>query len=102
MMSEYAETGGERSFWNELPDVKGYLEEKMPTLDRTLDRYFDQHAGEIISEWGLVREDDLIELERRIERATSEISRLGKGREVIRERIARLDARIAKLEEAVR
>jgi predicted nuclease of restriction endonuclease-like RecB superfamily len=101
-MSEYTEMGGERSFWNDLPDVKGYLEEKLPTLDRTLDRYFDQHAGEIISEWGLVREDDLIELERRIERATSEISRLGKGSEVIRERIARLDTRIAKLEEAVR
>jgi predicted nuclease of restriction endonuclease-like RecB superfamily len=102
VMSEYAEPGGEGSFWKDLPDVRGYLEEKLPTLDRTLDRYFDQHAGEIIGEWGLVREDELLDLERRVERATTEISRLGKGREVIRERIARLDARIAKLEEAVR
>lgn len=101
-MSEYAGMGGEGSSWKDLPDVKGYLEEKLPTLDRTLDRYFDQHAGEIIKEWGLVRDDDLLELERQVERATAEISRLGKGREVIRERIARLDARIAKLEGAVR
>ncbi len=102
MMSEYAEPGVFGSFWKDLPDVGGYLEEKMPTLDRSLDRYFDQHAGEIISEWGLVREDDLIELERRLERATADISRLGKGREIILERVAKLDERIAKLEGAVR
>ena len=66
-MSEFAEGTLEenQSFWGNLPDVQGYLEQKLPTMDRSLDTYFDKNMEAIIEEWGLLVENDLLDLERR-------------------------------------
>ena len=100
MMSEYAEGTAEekKPFWSNLPDVPGYLEEKVPTMDRSLDTYFDKNMEAIIEEWGLLVENDLIDLERRLNRATEQVTRLGQRKDRMNERIAGLDALISRLE----
>ena len=100
MMSEFAEGTAEekKSFWSGLPDVPGYLEEKVPTMDRSLDTYFDKNMEAIIEEWGLLVENDLIDLERRLNRASEQVTRLGHTRERMKERIEKLDVLISSLE----
>jgi hypothetical protein len=99
-MSEFAEGTGteEKSFWNNLPDVKGYLNQNLPTMDRSLDTYFDRNFEAIIEEWGLLTENDLFDLERRLTNVTSEINRLYHEKEIISERVTRLDGLISRLE----
>jgi hypothetical protein len=97
-MSEYQEGTAGEPFWKNLPDVGGYLQEKVPTLDRKLDRYFDQNFPLIIEEWGLLRDDDLVDLDRRLNRVTTEIQRLSRGKIEITDRLARLDATLTRLE----
>ena len=98
MMSEYQEGTTGEPFWRNLPDIGGFLQEKVPTLDRKLDRYFDQNFAAIIEEWGLLRDDDLLDLERRLQRVTSEIHRLNRGKIEITDRVARLDSLIMRME----
>ena len=104
MMSEFAEGEGtvNQPFWKNLPDVPGYFERKLPTMDRTLDTYFDQNFEAIIEEWGLLKGDDLIELERKLNRVTDEITRLNEERTIVIDRVERLEAMITVLEGAVR
>ena len=54
-MSEFAEGTVEekQSFWSNLPDVQGYLDQNLPTMDKSLDTYFDKNMEAIIEEWGL-------------------------------------------------
>jgi hypothetical protein len=82
----------------EFPDVTGYLQERVPTFERALDRYFDEHFEAIIAEWDLLRHDDLQVLERRIAAVTGEINALCRNRDVILERANRLDSIIHDLE----
>ena len=67
-MSEFAEGTVEekQSFWGNLPDVTGYMDQKLPTMDKSLDTYFDKNMEAIIEEWGLLVENDMRELERRV------------------------------------
>ncbi len=82
----------------EFPDVTGYLRERVPTFERALDRYFDEHFEAIIGEWGLLRTEDLQVLEQRIATVTSDIDVLCRNRDAIRERVNRLDATLGGLE----
>jgi len=99
-MSEYAEGTVEekQSFWSNLPDVGGYMEQKLPTMDKSLDTYFDKNMEAIIEEWGLLVENDMLDLERRVNKVTAEINQLYDHKDVIRERVTKLDAVITKLE----
>jgi len=82
----------------EFPDIPGYLQEKVPTFERTLDRYFDERFETIIAEWELLRQDDLRVLERRIAAVSGEIDGLCRNRDAILERANRLDKTIKSLE----
>ena len=99
-MSEFAEGTVEekQSFWGNLPDVPGYLDQKLPTMDKSLDTYFDKNMEAIIEEWGLLVENDLLDLERRVNKVTAEINQLYNHKEVISERVTKLDAVISNLE----
>jgi hypothetical protein len=99
-MSEYAEGTVEekQSFWGNMPDVPGYLDQKLPTMDKSLDTYFDKNMEAIIEEWGLLVENDMIELERRVNKVTAEINQLYDQKEVISERVKKLDTVITSLE----
>ena len=89
------------AFWDEISHVPKTIESKIPTFDRSLDAYFDQHFVAIIEEWDLVTESDLQRLENRLERVTDEISGLYAGKMSIETRARDLDALITSLEKQV-
>jgi hypothetical protein len=99
-MSEYAEgtVGEQESFWGNLPDVGGYLNERIPTMDKSLDTYFDKNMEAIIEEWGLLVENDLLELERKVTKVTEQVNEVYNQKNVLGDRVAKLDAVISRLE----
>jgi hypothetical protein len=86
------------SFWDRFAEIPGAIESRVPTFDKSLDAYFDQHFAAIIEEWGLVTEGDLQGLEARLARVTDEISSLYAGRAALESRVQRLDGLITSLE----
>jgi hypothetical protein len=99
-MSEFAEGAVEekQSFWGNLPDIPGYLDQTLPTMDKSLDTYFDKNMEAIIEEWGLLVENDLLDLERRLNKVTAEINQIYTHKNVISDRVTKLDTAISKLE----
>ena len=99
-MSEFAEgtVGEQESFWGNLPDVGGYLNDKLPTMDKSLDTYFDKNMEAIIEEWGLLVENDLLNLERKVNKVTEQVNQVYKQKTVLSDRAAKLDTLISKLE----
>lgn len=90
-------TGG--SFWDKFAGLPGTIESRIPTLDRSLDAYFDRHFAAIIEEWDLVTESDLERLESRLTRVSDDISSLYAGKVTIEARAFALDTLITSLEE---
>jgi hypothetical protein len=103
MSDEYAIGSGEpvkekQSFTQSLAAVPRYFDEKLPSMDKNLDRYFDQNLPAIIEEWGLVTAVHLDNLDRRLARVSTQISSLEKERPVIEKRADALDKELKKLE----
>ena len=84
--------------WYDFSGATRSFEDRMPSLDKSLDRYFSQHIDAIVQEWELLTESDLISLEGRLKRITEEIGKLEKGHADIRKRAHALDASLKKLE----
>ena len=93
-----AETAKKSSFKESLIAIPGTIDSKMPTMDKSLDRFFDAHMSAIISEWGLITMHTLDDLDDRLEMVTTEIRNLERGRDEIEKRAAALDAGIRELE----
>ncbi|MCK9581550.1 MAG: hypothetical protein M0Q92_14035 [Methanoregula sp.] len=90
-------TGG--SFWDRFANLPGTIGSKVPTLDRSLDAYFDRNFGAIIEEWDLLTESDLGRLENRLTRVSDEINSFYAGKVILEARAEALDALITSLEE---
>jgi hypothetical protein len=97
---ETAETGTAKksSFKQSMASFSSSIESRLPTMDKSLDRYFDAHMSAIISEWGLITEHNLDEFSRRLDVVSGEIRELEKGRSRIEKRAADLDAGLKELE----
>jgi hypothetical protein len=97
---ETAETGTVKksSFMQSLSAVPSSIESRLPTMDKSLDRYFDAHMSAIINEWGLITQYHLNDFDRRLNVVSGEIANLEKGRSRIEKRAADLDAGLKKLE----
>jgi uncharacterized protein YjbJ (UPF0337 family) len=67
-------------------------------MDKSLDTYFDKNMEAIIEEWGLLVENDMLELERRVNKVTGEINQLYSQKDVLNERVTKLDTLISRLE----
>lgn len=93
-----AETAKKSSFKESLMAIPGTIDSKMPTMDKSLDRYFDAHMSAIIEEWGLITMHTLDDLDDRLDMVTTEIRNLERGRDEIEKRAAALDAGIRELE----
>jgi len=93
-----AETAKKSSFKESLIAIPGTIDSKMPTMDKSLDRFFDAHMSAIISEWGLITMHTLDDLDDRLEMVTTEIRNLERGRDEIEKRAAALEAGIRELE----
>jgi len=97
---ETAETGTAKksSFREGFASFPYSIESRLPTMDKSLDRYFDAHMSAIISEWGLITQNQLDEFDRRLTMVSGEIANLEKGRSRIEKRAADLEAGIKALE----
>jgi hypothetical protein len=93
-----AETAKKSSFKESLVAIPGRIEAKLPSMDKSLDRYFDAHMSAIISEWGLITTHTLDDLDDRLDLVTTEIRNLERGRDEIEKRAAALEAGIRELE----
>ena len=93
---ELPETKG--TFWNRVSELPATIESRVPTMDRSLDAYFDRHFAAIIEEWDLVTESDLARLENRLVRVTDAISALYAERTKTEARVHELEALISELE----
>jgi hypothetical protein len=89
------------SFWDQFSHVPGTIESRIPTLDKSLDVYFDQNFAAIIEEWDLVTDSDLHRLETRFAAVSNEISGLYAGKMTIEGRAKKLDALITSLEKSI-
>jgi hypothetical protein len=89
------------SFWDQFSHVPGTIESRVPTFDKSLDTYFDQHFAAIIEEWDLVTESDLQHLERRLAHVSDEISGLYIGKVAIEARAKALEDVITSLERSI-
>jgi hypothetical protein len=74
------------------------VEERLPSLDKSLDRYFDQYMESIVQEWELLTEFDLNGMEARLKRITEEIGKLEAGHATLKERAHVLDDSLHGLE----
>jgi len=86
------------SFWDRFATIPGTVGSRIPTLDKSLDAYFDQHFDAIIEEWDLVTETDLRRLGDRLSRVSDEISALYAWKVTIESRAEKLDELISLLE----
>jgi chromosome segregation ATPase len=77
------------------------VEERLPSLERALDKYFDANFEAIIDEWGLLTDYELQDLERRLTTVTEQIDDLYTKKTTIEKRVTTLDKEIAALEGGV-
>jgi hypothetical protein len=89
------------SFWDQFSHIPGTIESRIPTLDKSLDAYFDHNFASIIEEWDLVTESDLDRLGSRLARVSEDISGLYAGKMTIEIRAKNLDDLITSLEKSV-
>jgi hypothetical protein len=89
------------SLWDRFSHIPRTIESRVPTLDKSLDVYFDQHFAAIIEEWDLVTESDLDRFETRLSRVTDEISSLYAGKMAIETRVTKLDDLITSMEKSL-
>jgi hypothetical protein len=88
------------AFWDQVSELPGAIESRLPTLDKSLDAYFDTTFSSVIEEWELLTENDLHTLEMRLSRVTDEISSLYADRLGLETRAGKLDLLISSLEES--
>ncbi|MDD1652803.1 MAG: hypothetical protein LUQ64_04470 [Methanomicrobiales archaeon] len=82
-------------------DVSGWkrsFNERMPSLDKSLDRYFSTYMESIVQEWDLLTEMDLLRLEGRLKKITAELNHREEGHAVLAERARALNASVKELE----
>jgi hypothetical protein len=91
----------DHSFWEQFSKLPETIESKLPTLDKSLDAYFDRNFVSIIEEWELVTESDLNRLENRLAGVTNEISALYAEKMVLEKRAGSLDDQISSMERLV-
>ncbi|OPX69256.1 MAG: hypothetical protein A4E37_00527 [Methanoregulaceae archaeon PtaB.Bin056] len=91
-------TEGKHSFLDGIKEIPGYIDQRLPTLDKDFDLYFEENLPAIIEEWGLLSSVHLTQLERRITRIHQQVDYLEKERATLEERAARLDRELKILE----
>jgi hypothetical protein len=89
------------SFWDQFSHIHGTIESRIPTLDKSLDVYFDKNFAAIIEEWDLVTDSDLHRLENRFAAVSNEISSLYAKKMTIEGRAKKLDDLITTLEKSL-
>ena len=85
-------------YWERVSHIPAAIDSKLPTMDKSLDAYFDQNFAAIIEEWDLLTDSDLHKLEYRLSQITTEISTLFADKMAIEKRVGNLDILISSME----
>ncbi len=88
----------EKHKWYDFSGFTKGMEERIPSLDKSLDRYFSQYMESIVQEWELLTEYDLNGMEARLKRITEELGKLETGHATLKERAHVLDDSLHALE----
>jgi hypothetical protein len=85
-------------YWERVSHIPAAIDSKLPTMDKSLDAYYDQNFAAINEEWDLMTDSDLHKLEYRLSQITTEISTLFADKMVIEKRVGNLDILISSME----
>lgn len=89
------------NLWDRFSELSAETESKLPSMDKSLDAYFDSTFASVIEEWELLTETDLHKLENRLASVTAEIGTLYAEKMVLEKRAENLDTLITSLEKSV-
>jgi hypothetical protein len=89
------------AFWDQVAELPATIESRLPTMDKSLDAYFDTTFASVIEEWDLLTDTDLHKLENRLANVTAEIGTLLAEKAVLEKRAGNLDSLITELEKSV-
>jgi hypothetical protein len=96
--TEYGSPRKRELIATDISESPSSSEERLPTLEKRLDRYFDAHMQAIIEEWGLVTAHDLAVFEKRLEDVSKEIKGLESGKSRLEERASAVNASLREVE----
>lgn len=98
--TEYGEPTKKGTFTTGISEFPRAVDTRLPTMDKRLDRYFDQHMESIISEWGLLTTRNLAVFERRLEDVSGEIQKIVEEKSRLEERASAIDDKLREMEGA--
>ena len=96
--TEYEKARKRELFTSEISERSFLLGERLPTLEKRLDRYFDSQMEVIIEEWGLITTRDLAVLERRLEDVSGKIKKFESGKTRLEKRVSAVDVTLKEME----
>jgi hypothetical protein len=96
--TEYGSARKRELVATDISESPSSSEERLPTLEKRLDRYFDSHMEAIIEEWGLVTAHDLAVFEKRLEDVSREIQGLESEKSKLEKRASAIDAALREVE----
>lgn len=91
-------TGKSNKFFENFSAFQTTAGETVPTLDRTLDNYFERNFESVIEEWGLLTEADMAQYERKLDYLRYEVGRLVAEKDSMKKRADKIGQAIAELE----
>jgi len=97
-MAMYPTISRTKDYWHELSSMSESFNDRLPTLDKQLDTFFDRHAEAIIEEWGLVTDDDIRHLRMKLDYLSYEVGRLVVEKGNLERRVSDLRQSIVDLE----
>ena len=97
-MGMYPTISRTKDYWHEIGSMSASLSDRIPTLDKQLDSFFDRHAEAIIEEWNLVTDDDIRHLKMKLDYLSYEVGRLVVEKGNLEKRVSDLRQAIEDLE----
>ncbi len=87
------------SFTESFASIPEFVDRSLPSMDKRLGRYLDAHMPQLISEWGLVTQSTLDNLEHRLDAVSTDITALEKMKLTLKERASVLERALSEAEE---
>lgn len=91
-------SGKTKEFFGNIASNETFSSDRIPTLDKTLDSYFDRNSEAIIEEWGLLTDADIHEYQRKLDYLSYEVGRIVTEKDLLKNRAESIEKAIAELE----
>ncbi len=87
------------AFDTKLKNGLSNLGDKVPSLNRTIEEYFEANMSGIIDEWDLIVDNDLKNFEMRVMNVEKELTNFDDFKQHTEKRVKMMERELAKLEE---